>query len=482
LWVTVGTVFFAGIHDFGALWASSRNQGKSIGALTEKVVGKRARSLFMVVIFLLLLMVNAAFAIIIAGLFNSYPSSVFPAWFVIAVALGIGFLLYRRGVPLLWPSIIAVILLYGSMFVGDVMPISLPAEVAGFPAAAVWVVILFIYAFVASTLPVWLLLQPRDYVNGLQLIIGLIAFFAAVVIMNPAIVAPAVNMAVPPDAPPMFPLLFVTIACGAISGFHGLVSSGTTSKQLNTEPDARFVGYLGSSGEGALALASILACTAGFATVSDWNTLYSSWGGVNALSAFVTGGGSIISGGLGLPLHFGETMLAVMGVLFAATTMDTGVRLQRYIVQEWGNIYNIKFLQGRWISTTVAVGACLALAFGAGEGRGTGGLEIWPLFGTTNQLLAALTLLVLSVFLMTRGRPSVYTLVPFAFILTMTIWAALRSLRDYYVQGRMLLVVMDVVILIATIWVLLEALGALGRARRGGPGAPAVEPAASAQR
>jgi len=465
LWVVFGTIFFAGMHDAGALWASVRNQGRSIGALTETVVGARARSLFMIVIFLLLLMVNAVFAIVIAQLFVGFPSSVIPSWFVIAVALGIGYTLYSRGVPLFWPSVIGLVLLYGSMFVGDAVPVSLPATVLGMSAPVAWVTLLFVYAFVASLLPVWMLLQPRDYINGLQLFIALGIFFTAVLLANPAIVAPAVNSALPADVPPLVPLLFVTIACGAISGFHGLVSSGTTSKQLDKETDVRFVGYLGAVGEGALALAAIIACTAGFATLAEWQGYYTSFasGGVNA---FVQGGGAIISEGLRLPAHFGQTLLAVMAVLFAATTMDTGVRLQRYIVQEWGQIYDVGFLRNRYIATTLAVASCLVLAFGAGSGAGTGGLVIWPLFGTTNQLLAALTLVVLSVYLMKQRRPTVYTLVPFAFLITMTILALLVQLRGFWDTGRYVLVVMDIVILAATIWVALEALGALGRTRR----------------
>lgn len=465
LWVVFGTVFFAGVHDAGALWASVRNRGASIGALTESVVGARARSLFMIVIFLLLLMVNAVFAIIIAGLFVDVASSVIPAWFVIAVALAIGWLLYRRGVPLLWPSIIALVLLYGSMFVGAVVPVALPDQVLGLGAPALWVLLLFAYAAVASLLPVWMLLQPRDYINGLQLFVGLAIFFVAVLLANPTVVAPAFNTGLPADVPPIVPLLFVTIACGAISGFHGLVASGTTSKQLDNERDVRFVGFLGSVGEGALALAAILACTAGFASVAEWEGFYNSFasGGV---PAFVQGGGAIIAGGLGLPLHFGETLLAVMAVLFAATTMDTGVRLQRYIIQEWGVIYDLPALTGRGLSTFLAVVACLALAFGAGGGAGTGGLAIWPLFGTTNQLLAALTLLVLSVFLMKLGRRTIFTLGPFAFLLFMTVFALLVQLAQFWRNGQYFLLAMDLLILVATIWVALESFRALGRARR----------------
>lgn len=470
LWVTVGTVFFAGVHDAGTLWASVRNRGKSMGALTDSIVGPRARSLFMIVIFLLLLMVNAVFAIVIANLFISTPSSVFPAWSVIAVALGIGYALYRKGVGLLWPSLIGLALLYGAIFLGDDLAFSLPETFMGLGAGAQWVVLLFIYAGVASLLPVWLLLQPRDYINGLQLFVALGIMYAAILIGNPTIVAPAFNDA-PAGTPPMIPLLFVTIACGAISGFHGLVSSGTTSKQLNRETDVPYVGYLGSVGEGTLALLAIIACTAGFATTADWEAFYSSFA-AGGVPAFVQGGAIIANQGLGLPIAFAQTFLAVMAILFAATTMDTGVRLQRFIVQEWGNIYDLPVLTNRYVATLLAVGSCVALAFGAGGSAGTGGMAIWPLFGTTNQLLAGLSLVVISVFLLKLGRPTIYTLVPLVVIMVMSVWALLIQLVGFWNQGNMFLVFMDVLILVASIAVMLEALAAFRRVKRERAGAP----------
>jgi carbon starvation protein len=475
LWITLGTIFFAGVHDAGALWVSSRNKAKSIGALTEDIVGKRARSMFMIVIFLLLLMVNAVFATVIATLFVSVPTSVLSAWGVMPVAMAIGYLVYRRGVALLWPSVIGVTLLYAMIFLGEYVPISLPEQVAGLSAPAVWVVLLFAYAGIASILPVWMLLQPRDYINGLQLFIALGVIFLAVFLANPEIVAPAYNTQVPAGTPPLVPLLFVTIACGAISGFHGLVSSGTTSKQLDRETDVPFVGYLGSVGEGTLALAALIACTAGFASTADWRAFYTSFaaGGVDA---FVNGGARIVNAGLGFPLGFSQTLLAVMAVLFAATTMDTGVRLQRYILQEWGHIYQLPILTRRTPATLLAVGSCIALAFGAGSGAGSGGLVIWPLFGTTNQLLAGLTLLVMSVFLLKLSRPVLYTIVPMAFILTMASLALLVQLASFWNAGNYFLVFMDVVILAAAIFVSLEAFSALRRARVQ-PGLPqAVRP------
>ena len=465
LWVILGTVFFAGIHDFGALWASVRHQGRSIGALTEEIVGTRARNVFMIVIFLLLLMVNAVFAIVIANLMVSVPSSVIPVWAVIAVAMVVGVMIYKKGMPLIWVTVIGVVVLYGCIFLGDQVPLSLPDQLFGLAAPAQWVVILFVYAGIASILPVWLLLQPRDYINGIQLLVGLGVLYLSILLLQPDVVAPTLNANLPGDVPPIIPLLFVTIACGAISGFHGLVASGTTSKQLNKETEARFVGYLGSAGEGVLALAAIIACTAGFASLGDWQGYYTSFA-AGSTDAWVRGGGRIASMGLGLPVGFSETLLSVMAILFAATTMDAGVRLQRYIIQEWGNIYKLDFLTGRYLATFIAVISCVALAFGAGEGGGTGGLIIWPLFGTTNQLLAALTLLVLSVLFMKLGRPVIFTLVPLTFLLVMTVIALIIQLRTFYDQGNLLLVATDLLILGATIWVSLEALSALIKAKR----------------
>ncbi|APX93376.1 carbon starvation protein A [Halomonas sp. 1513] len=464
LWVVFGTIFFAGVHDFGAIWASVRNKAKSVGALTGDVVGTRARSIFMIVIFLVLLMVNAVFAVVIAGLMMNFSSAVVPVWGAILVALIIGQLIYRRILSLPVVSVIGVVALYALIGIGPSVPIQMPAEVAGFSGNAVWILILFGYAAIASLLPVWVLLQPRDYINGLQLFIGLIILYGAIVLLNPSIVAPMVNSDVPAGTPSMLPLLFVTIACGAISGFHGLVSSGTTSKQLNKETDARFVGYFGAVGEGMLALAAILAATAGFASLADWQAMYTAFG-AGGVNAFVEGGAFMIHNGLGLPEATAATLLTVMAALFAGTTMDTGLRLQRYIFQEWGDIYNQPWMKKSAPATLLAVGSCLLLAFGAGGADGTGGMIIWPLFGTTNQLLAGLTLLVITVMLVRLRRPMWYTLVPLCFLLVMTIAALLIQLRTFFNDGNYFLLFLDIVVLIAAIMVAMECAAALKRTR-----------------
>ena len=467
LWVVIGTMFFAGVHDFGAVWASVRNKAKSVGSLTGDVVSPRARTLFMVVVFFLLMMVNAVFGVAISDAFQETPSSVIPAWTAVIVALIIGVLIYRMHVPILWPTVVGTVVLYAVIYLGEAVPISLSAGSFGLPVGAQWILILFLYAGIASLLPVWLLLQPRDYINGIQLFVGLGLLYGAVLIANPTIVAPAINPDLPASAPPIFPLLFVTIACGAISGFHGLVGSGTTSKQLNKETDARFVGYLGSSGEGALALVAIIAATAGFASLADWQVMYSEFGN-GGMAAFVQGGARVVASGVGISEQFAATLLTVMAVLFAGTTMDAGVRLQRYIVQEWGTIYDIPALQNGYVATGMAVTACLLLAFGAGGASGEGGMLIWPLFGTTNQLLAGLTLMVISVMLVKLGRPVRYTLIPMVFITVAALGAALVQLMTLYREGGILypLLWIDVAIVLLAILVMLEASSAFLRERR----------------
>jgi carbon starvation protein len=463
LWVTLGTVFFAGMHDMGALWASVRNKGQSMGMLSGRYIGARGRNLFLVVIFLLLLMVVAAFATVIKNLLISTPSAVIPVWGAIVVALVIGQMIYRWKINLLVTTVIGIVALYALIIVGDRFPVVLPDPILGMSPATFWIVALFVYAGIASLLPVWVLLQPRDYINGVQLFIGLGILYLSVLFASPAIVAPAVNQNVPEGTPSLVPLLFVTIACGAISGFHGMVASGTSAKQLDRETDGRFVGYFGAVGEGMLALGAIIAATAGYRTLADWEAVYSAFneGGV---SAFVSGGASIVNSGLGIPASLSATILATMAVLFAATTMDTGVRLQRFVVQEAGEVVGVTIRKG-WATVVVLVVA-VGLTFSAG-GDGSGGLLIWPLFGTTNQLLASLTLAIVAVILLRKKRNPLPVLVPLVFVLVMSIYALVVQLGGFYADRNWLLLALDVVILIASLWVALESAIAMRAARRG---------------
>jgi carbon starvation protein len=502
LWVVVGTVFAGAVHDFGTLWISTRHKGNSIGTLAESIVGDRARVLFLLLIFFLLLMVNAVFAVIIANLFMANPGAVLPVWGSLVVAVVVGFLIYRTGAGILMPSLGALAVLYTLIWLGQYVPFTLPdlfglgptsgqlAAVAGDSAAAAaaaaqdgqrvgWIIILLAYTFVASVLPVWLLLQPRDYVNGHQLFVALGIIGAGVIVANPPVVAPAVNTHLPADAPGWFPLLFITIACGAISGFHGLVASGTSSKQLDREPDARYVGYGGALGEGALALTSILATTAGFALyvgIDGWHAHYGTWAAAStgATTAFVNGVG-VLAEGIGIPHTVATIFAAVVVISFAATTLDTSVRLQRYIIAELGVEYRLKVVQNRWVATFIAVASCALLALGLD--RGAGGMRLWPLFGTTNQLLAGLSLLVLTLFLLKLGRRVWVTAIPMAFLLVMTTWAMVLNLVRFVTNDQLLLATVGGAIFVLELWLLFEGAAAVRRLVAGrdrGPAPPVV--------
>ncbi len=473
LWVTIGTVFFAGMHDFGALWASLRNKGKSIGALSGRYIGKRGANLFLVVIFLLLLMVIAAFAVVIKNLLISTPTAVIPTWGAIIVALLVGVAVYRMKWPLIPVTIVGVVSLYALIVLGDSVPVVLPESFLGMSPSTVWILLLFLYGAIASLLPVWVLLQPRDYINGVQLFVGLILLFGSVLIATlfgadkPDIVAPMINGNLPDGTPSLVPLLFVTIACGAISGFHGMVSSGTTSKQIDKETDARFVGYFGAVGEGMLSLGTILAVIGGIQSVAEWEEIYSSFG-AGGVNAFVQGGGQLMEMGLGLPASLSATVLATMAVLFAATTMDTGMRLLRFVVQEIGDAFKVRIKKIPATLVVVVVG--LGLTFSQGLG-GEGGLRIWPLFGTTNQIMASLTLSIIAVMLIRKRRNPLPAIIPLVLVFVLSFWAAIEQLVGFTEPGNAdwLLFAIDVVIIVASVWVAVEAVLAMRRAFKSEP-------------
>lgn len=465
LWVTIGTVFMGAVHDFAALVISLRHRGSSIGEIAGEVISPRARTLFLVVISFLIWIVLAVFAFIIATLFHSNPSAIFPINVQILFAMVLGWLTYKKGLPLLVPSLVVYGALLVAIFYGDAFATAFPA-IAELPVST-WVYILLAYSFVASVLPVWLLLQPRDFLNSHQLVTGLVLLTAGLLVLNPTIVAPAINAA-PEGAPPMIPFLFITIACGAISGFHGLVSSGTTSKQIACMTDARPIGYAGMLGEGVLGLLAVLAATAGFASETDWHAHYASWGAANGLSAkldaFVVGGATFV-GSLGIPIDAAKTFMAVMVIAFAATSLDTGARIQRLVISELAEAYGVRALTNRYVAGAVGISAALLLAIT--QGGGNGGLALWPLFGTTNQLVAGVTLLIISVWLQRRGKSPVYTLVPMIFVGLATVWAMSGNVIGYFAnfEEQWLLAISGATILALDVWVMLEGLKVLADER-----------------
>lgn len=469
IWVFLGSIFMGAVHDFGALVLSLRRQGRSIGDIAADLINSRTRKLFLLIIFFELWIIIAVFALIIALLFELYPQAVIPVWLEIPIAILLGHMVYNRRQGHVKWGIIAVIMMYVTVYIGTLIPVSLPA-VFGLPPLVTWIMILLVYAYFASTLPVQILLQPRDYINSHQLLIAMGLLILGVVFARPEIVAPAINSR-PVGAPPLLPFLFVVIACGAISGFHSLISSGTSSKQCDSERDARFIGYGGMLMEGSLSTLVIIAAGAGLGMgllTAEGKLLtgpeafshhYASWAAASGLSAklqaFVSGSANMI-GSLGIPESITIAIMGVFIVSFAATTMDSATRIQRYVVTELAAAYNLKGLATRHRATAFAVSSAFLLAFYNGSGKGA--LTLWPLFGTVNQLLAGLALLVISIYLMKRKVSIWYTVPPMVFILAMTGWAMVVNLITYFNTANWLLLIIGGFLMILEIWMIMETI------------------------
>jgi len=513
LWVVLGSIFIGAVHDFGSLVVSLRNKGQTVGDIAGRVMNRRVRLLFLFILFMALTIVLAIFGLVIAAVFKQYPASIFPCLIQIPIAVGIGLWLHRKGVHLLAPSLLALGVMYLTVIFGDGGFLGgFNAYMAGLPIFT-WVLILLVYSYVASVLPVWTLLQPRDYINSLQLIsalglivVGLIgaAFLGGAPLADGSrpelsMVAPMFQLA-PEGAPFIFPFLFITIACGACSGFHCLVSSGTSSKQLKSEPDARFVGYGGMLTEGFLATLVILACCAGlglgmqtadgdFLTGSAaWAKRYESWGAASSLGAKV---GAFVDGSANFLTAIGISKaiaLALMGVLvasFAGTTLDTACRLQRYVIQELAATLSsfkkspetdaestggaLGLLMNKHGATIFAVVIATLVAVAKAPGQetwsyataGKGGLILWPLFGATNQLLAGLAFMVVFYYLWRRGKPIWFIALPMIFMLIMPMWAMSQQLfigdKSWIKQGNWLVSFIGFATILLEVWMVYEA-------------------------
>ncbi len=446
IWIFVGSIVMGAVHDFGSLVISLRNEGKSLSEITARYISKRARTLFFLIVFFELLIVIAIFGVIIASIFKQYPEAVIPIWAEVPIAMAIGWAVYRKKANLTLATVVGVLAMYAMVLVGTYVPLEMPAMLGGaLPPMGMWVLILLVYAFFASTMPVTMLLQPRDYLNAWQLFIAMGLLLAGIVTaaatVGLPIVAPAYNPS-PSGAPPMWPFLCITIACGAISGFHCLVASGTTSKQLRREGDAQFIGFGSMLMEGALAVLVVVAVSAGiglgyttkggetFMGAAAWSQHYGTWTGNMGLEmklrAFVDGSANMLAT-IGLPTVICSTIMGVFIASFAGTTLDTATRIQRYALAELARDFKLPGLANRWVATGIAVGTAGALAFATGA-SGVGAMTLWPMFGAVNQMLAALALLLVSVYLKRRGGWGfLLTLLPCAFMLVMTIWAMVSN-------------------------------------------------------
>jgi carbon starvation protein len=624
IWIILGSIFIGGLHDFGSLVVSCRMKGKSIGEVSKDIIGPKVRLLFLFVIFFLLLIVLAVFAYIIAILFRMYPQSVLPIWVEIPIAIWLGVMVYKRKKGVHIPAIIALVLMYATIYLGTLLPFSfdtisgvevshpdrvrvehaladlaakkpvadvnaalgegggfarevkngafdetvpyyltakaLPLKgalmykdgtvVEGEIAAAsrrkgarewieirtpggivhahvdelkkvsidqgkanwrapgratpvylyewvnrgvpepvfsaffiksidimespgsmtLWILILLVYVYLASTLPVHFLLQPRDYINSHELYVGLAMIVIGLFVLMPAMVGPVWNVGNVQDAPAIIPFLFVIIACGAVSGFHSLAASGTTVKQLANEKDSLPIGYGSMLLEGAVAIIVIVACCAGFESIGTWKAHYSSWSAAQGLgamlSAFVDGSGRFV-GALGIPPVLAVAIIAVVIVSFAATTLDSATRIQRYVISELAADLRFKPLTYRHPATLVAVGTAALLVFMPMGGSNVG-MALWPIFGAANQMLAGLALLVITVYLLKRGKGAIYALVPMLFVVVITTWAMIMNIVTYVKTRNYTLTVVGLLILVLEIWMIIEAVRAFVAGRKKG--------------
>ena len=484
LWILIGTVFMGAVHDFGALVTSVKEKGRSIADIASSTISNRARTMFLIFVILLVWLVLAVFAMVIADLFVSIPSSVIPINIQIIIAIIMGFLIYKKKIDAVIPSFIALALLYFFVWVGTQSPIDFTKEMPLQDAKNLWIFLLFIYCSIASLLPVWTLLQPRDYINSHQLFFGLALLLIGIFIAQPIVDAPAIRSFSDPSTPDLFPLLFVTIACGAISGFHGLVSSGTSSKQLEKLPDSRVVGYGGMIGEGTLALVSTICAVAGISLVAEanlpsvgfvedlsWATYYDTWAHAsgNKATAFVLGGGALLKS-IGLSESLANTLMAVLVISFAATTLDTATRIQRFILNEFGQATKIKSLSNRYLATVIAVLPAMLMAFWNITDPGTGAVKqagwiLWPIFGASNQMLAALTLMVLTLYYWIRKKPILPLLIPMIIIMIVTFTALLsNAIKFYGVNGTLFF--LNIILIVLIIWMVFEGVNKVLEIRR----------------
>lgn len=408
IWILVGGIFFGAVHDLGSMAASLRNQGKSIGVIIEKNIGRKGKQLFIVFSFSTLILVIGVFADIIAKTFVNNPGVASASILFIILALGFGLVNRMIGSSkqaFLIISIIGIVLMYYFVYLGMQLPFALDYQM--------WIYILLGYAFVASVTPVAMLLQPRDYLNSFLLYGLIIAAVVGVFIANPEIKMDNDIHLTADNLGYLFPVLFVTIACGAISGFHSLVASGTTSKQLDKESDAKIVGYGGMLIESFLAIISVAAVI-----VLSRGEYLGRLGEEGPVPLFASGLGGMISS-MGISESFAIGFVALTVSAFALTTLDTCTRLARFTLQEYfedvKNPIGAKLSQNRYLSTMVVVLlSILLLASGSFT-------TLWPIFGSANQLLAALALLTIAVWLMRKKINATFVMIPMFFMFTVTL-------------------------------------------------------------
>ncbi len=457
-WIILGTIFVGGIHDYLSLMVSARNEGKGISDIAGRLVGRKAALVMALFLWLAVILIIAMFAILAANTLVSAPAVVIPNAGLLVAAMVIGLAIYKYRQPLWIVTIVGAALLGLLMWAGFVYPIELPASF-GDPFV-VWFVVLMLYCLLASVLPIWFMEQPRDYLSALLMVFGILLGFVAIFAANAPMQAPAHVSALPAQGP-IWPMLFIIVACGAVSGFHALVGAGTTVKQLPNEKDGLAISFGSMVLEAAQAV-SVLALVAaglywaGSHIAPDGKTLLvhelmeSKEGGGPAVT-FIRGFANLTS--IGLPFISFQMALLIGALVLNATlvdTLDTCTRLGRFVLTEaFGE--RVAPLRNRWLAAIITLipAAYLGLS-GMGE-------FLWPVFGAANQLIAALAFLVIAVYLIGIGKPSIHVIVPGIFVLVTTVaalcyqgYTLLKAPEPNYVLAGICIVLIALALYVAT--------------------------------
>ncbi len=449
LWILVGGVFMGAVHDFTSLVASVRHNGQSIGEVIEEEIGKRGKTFFLIFSWSTLILIVAVFIIVVGETFEKIPASASASVLFIFVAVLFGLLLYKFKLSLIWSTIIGVVLLAAALYVGFIFPVQLPA--------LAWYIILMVYIFIASVAPVWILLQPRDYLNSFILYALMALGLAGIIIANPEIQMPAFTSFKIESLGYLFPILFVTVACGAISGFHSLVASGTTAKQLNNEKDARIVGYGGMLIESVLAVVALI--TAAMLVSAEYTSMKG-----NPIEIFSHGLGTMMTR-FGIEYGAGKTFASLAVSAFALTSLDTATRLARFAMQEFFHKDGAPEEQqpllsrNRYIATLIGVILAGALVV-SGQG-----LKIWPIFGSANQLLAALALLSVTAWLSRHKKSNWFVKIPMIAMFIITLSALAIMVYQNIMNGGYVLASVAAILFLLAIFLAIETRTRLRDAR-----------------
>jgi carbon starvation protein len=425
LWVILGSIFIGGVHDFSTLVISIRHKARSIAEIAREYMSPLSYKLFLIFIWLTLVYVLTVFTDLTAATFVADGGVASSSMMFITLAVGFGIFVYRFKVSVLWSSLIFVPLIFISVWLGQKYPMpasSVPVLIGDNPAKT-WDLILIVYCFIASVMPVWVLLQPRDYLSSFLLYGSVIGGFLGILFGGFSVAYPAFTGWSAPQLGGLFPILFITVACGACSGFHAIVASGTSSKQLNRESDAKPVAYGAMLIEGIVAVIAII--TVAMVARDDPITAK------EPLVVYGTGIGRFLSV-FGIPAKLGYSFGLLALSTFILTTLDTATRLNRYIFEEFFNLKNVRWRFPSTLATLVLPAVFVLISLKDAQGKLIPAWKvIWPVFGATNQLLAGLVLLVITIWLKKNNKKAFFTFIPMVFMNVMTVWSLILLLKQY---------------------------------------------------